>query len=241
MEVTADQSVSDAYAELPARSRAQMDAATAMPNSQQAAVAPAASAPAAPSGVRATDVIWPDQTGTQAAASPPNAAPADSATVIADPPADAAQPVTDTAASPVAETPVDRNYKNPGSLQKLLLVAGGALALAGLIGSALYRLASLGRRRRSKNRWPKRARRPQPAAARRRPAAGPREPQFAKVSAVNVGTLTDIGPDQLGLHGDEIPFAPRQQSQTRQTEAPVERIEVIEEFLARFARQAQHQ
>ncbi|MBV9559971.1 MAG: hypothetical protein JOY90_05840 [Bradyrhizobium sp.] len=250
IEAAAGPSASDAYAELPTRPRVQADAGTAVATvAQQQATAPAAPAPpvAAPV-VRATDVIWPDQPSPPNNANPSSPAPGDATTLVADPPIDNARTAADpasvpTAAAPVeAPAPADKNYKNPGSLQKLLMVAGGALTLAGLIGSAVYRLASfLGRRRRSKNRWPKRARRPQPASRSRQPAA-PREPQFAKVSAVNVGALAAIGPDEFGPMGNDIPFAPpSHRTQGRQTEAPVERIEVIEEFLARFARQAQHQ
>ena len=50
--------------------------------------------------------------------------------------------------------PTDRNM---GSLQKLLLVAFGALALAGLSGSAVYRLAAVRRRGSQRDRWPPRA------------------------------------------------------------------------------------
>jgi hypothetical protein len=57
-----------------------------------------------------------------------------------DPTAQAAPPPS------LAAAPVERNT---GSLQKLLLVAGGALALAGLTGSAVYRLG----RRRKRNDW----------------------------------------------------------------------------------------
>src|SRR5262249_1625509 len=73
----------------------------------------------------------------------------DQATNQASDAADATSSVSPTSdpasASAAVVTPIG---KYSGSLQELMLVAFAALALAGLTGSAVYRLASLGRRRR---------------------------------------------------------------------------------------------
>jgi hypothetical protein len=84
---------------------------------------------------------WPD-TSNAAPAPEPQAAP----TAVAD-----AQPAPESAPSPAPVTPVAADVpagKPTGSLQTLMLVIGGALALAGITGSVIYRFA--GARRRAK-------------------------------------------------------------------------------------------
>jgi hypothetical protein len=68
-----------------------------------------------------------------------------------------AQP-TDAVATPAPAEPAEVNApptREVGSLQKLALVAFSALALAGLTGSLVYRLAGARWRRRSEERWPR--------------------------------------------------------------------------------------
>ncbi|WFU77753.1 hypothetical protein QA645_24715 [Bradyrhizobium sp. CIAT3101] len=137
-------------------------AAPAAPSSVQNARAeyiaqqtsPAASAPASaatPQAPGASDANaalpsvatrWPD-------AAPASPAPQPSAATTAAPAAAPVQPSAKPAASPVtlaaAEAPAD---KPTGSVQMLLLVIGGALMLAGLLASVIYRFA--GRRARAR-------------------------------------------------------------------------------------------
>jgi len=92
---------------------------------------------------------WPNP----ARATPSLGAPPETTVVAADQQADVSTPPIPVPPPPgVAATPADRNT---GSLQKLLLVAFGALLLSGLIGSAVFRLASARRRARiRRDRWP---------------------------------------------------------------------------------------
>ncbi|MCP3443714.1 hypothetical protein [Bradyrhizobium sp. CCGUVB14] len=116
-----------------------------------AANAPASAAAATPQAPGASDANaaqpsvatrWPDA----ALASP---APQPSVATAAAPAAASVQPSAKPAASPVtlaaAEAPAD---KPTGSVQMLLLVIGGALTLAGLLASVIYRFA--GRRARAR-------------------------------------------------------------------------------------------
>jgi hypothetical protein len=92
---------------------------------------------------------WPQASGSPSLA---NAAPQESLTV-----ADA-QP-TEAAATPASADPQQASApltREVGSLQKLALVAFGALALAGFTGSLVYRLAGARWRRRREERWPQR-------------------------------------------------------------------------------------
>ena len=69
-----------------------------------------------------------------------------------------AQP-TEAATTPAPAEPLQASpppTREVGSLQKLALVAFGALALAGITGSLVYRLAGAGWRRRREERWPQR-------------------------------------------------------------------------------------
>lgn len=113
------------------------NAAASQPIANQRPVAPADSSTEQP----ALNARWPDATAATAPAPQPVApatklADARPASTPATEPAAAAAPSTPV--TPAAEVPAD---KPTGSLQTLLLVIGGALALAGLIGSAIYRFA----------------------------------------------------------------------------------------------------
>lgn len=127
------------------------------------------------------------------------------------------QPVTP---QQVAAAPAERNT---GSLQKLMLVAFGALALAGLTGSAVYRL---GRGRRRRNDW---LRERTDWQSMEHPHDPPwvAEPQHLHTSQ----TAPDL---------DELVAAPASDYATPfEGEESDERVEKIEEFLARFSRQLQ--
>jgi hypothetical protein len=124
------QSVQDARAEYVAP---QSSAAQAAP---AAATAPQAAQPMAATGSEtqqpAVATRWPDTTTAAAAPAPqPATAPA------TDQPS--AQPPASPA--PVAAASAGMADKPTGSLQMLLLVVGGALALAGLLASVIYRFA----------------------------------------------------------------------------------------------------
>jgi hypothetical protein len=149
-------SIADAHAEIPPRARMPGDAPapqaapSVWPNAAAAAPATnpgAANTPAANVAPSPLASRWPQGSDAAPAANPqPEASPmvADAT----DPDATNAQDSTTQAAPPpsLAAVPAERNT---GSIQKLLLVAGGALALAGLTGSAVYRLG----RRRKRNDW----------------------------------------------------------------------------------------
>ncbi|WP_186294128.1 hypothetical protein [Bradyrhizobium guangdongense] len=105
----------------------------------QPVVNPRASAPAGSADQSALSARWPDAT----AAAAPAAQPAAPATKTAD-----TRPVPKPATAPAATAPVTLAAaeaptadKPTGSLQTLLLVIGGALALAGILGSAVYRFS----------------------------------------------------------------------------------------------------
>ena len=94
---------------------------------------------------------WPQASGAPSTA---NAVPAASL-MVADAQSTEAEATTPAAAEPAL--PNSPPTREVGSLQKLLLVVFGALALAGLTGSLVYRLAGeRSRRRRQEQRWPQR-------------------------------------------------------------------------------------
>ena len=148
-ELSAPDSLADTRAELPAQPPVAQDAAaqrnlkpaqdvTGTAPSNDGLQAPAVATRPDPS--RAVPLLGPPPETSAAAAGNSSDATA------APPPVAVAAP---------ASMPSDRNM---GSLQKLLLVAFGALALAGLIGSAAYRLAAVRRRAGlQRDRWPPRA------------------------------------------------------------------------------------
>ena len=205
-------SLADARAEWPARPLVTQQggpAATpgAPPAGDVTATAPADNTALAPAGAP-----WPDPSRTVPSL---GAAPQTTATA-ADQQADATA-----APAPVPPPPAQAAMtmdRNMGSLQKLLLVAFGALLLSGLTGSAVYRLAGARRRARMRrDRWP-----PRRAPAR---AAADLPPWVA----------SDIGktapPDDLLRKRAEIEL------EGVEMDGPVERVERIEEFLARLTRQ----
>jgi hypothetical protein len=135
---------------------------------------------------------------------------------------------------PVPEPqPAQTTERNIGSLQKLLLVAFGALALAGLTGSAVYRLAAGARRRaRRKDRWPKKA--------------ATRAASSSAVSGANSrvsGTTAPKLADDMRLPAWAAPeldvATPRRAASLARDESeyPDDRVEKIEDFLVRLTKQ----
>ena len=150
-EAATTRSIAEAHAELGSRTRVADDATPSVWPSPPAATA----APAVPADNNAATPPlasrWPQSAG--AAAADSNTAPAEqepeASLMVAD-----AQP--ETATDPAQQQPTvppppvaAPTERQTGSIQKLLMVAGGALALAGLTGSAVYRLG----RRRKRNDW----------------------------------------------------------------------------------------
>jgi len=170
-EIAAQRPVADARAELPSRARIEDDTSAFATRPAPApinAAASAANTAAADDNGTGSNVMsrWPEPTGVSSTADtppePPSvvvadntqpgptaAAPMTSAPMTSAPvttqtmsaaPADVAAAAPTAASTATASTAVE---KYSGSLQELLMVAFAALALAGLIGSAVYRLASL--------------------------------------------------------------------------------------------------
>jgi hypothetical protein len=135
-------SIADARAELPAQARSDNNAAPA-------------AAPAAPP-IAANASVFPDPRTVlpaRPAVEPPSTASSDTDTSqddttasVAAAPAPASSPAPAIQAGPLGN-------RHLGSIPTLLLVAFGALALAGLTGHTVYRLASVGRRVRPEDRW----------------------------------------------------------------------------------------
>jgi hypothetical protein len=190
-------SISDAHAEL--RSRARIEDNTSAVAAHRGvssvvanATAAAVNAPVADDNGAGSNAIsrWPDPVGVVAPATPqPDTA---ATTIVADAQQqpDAVPAVLSAGPAAAATTAPDQEEAAPsanapgkysGSLQELMVVAFAALALAGLTGSGVYRLAGAGRARRrynaerrstdwqrpKKNKKARKARRvePQPVAA----------------------------------------------------------------------------
>jgi hypothetical protein len=165
-------SVADAHAELRSRARIEdnTSAAAAHPGAIVAnAAATAVNAPVADDNGAGSNVLsrWPDPIGLNSSATPqPDTA---ATTVVADaqqPDSALTAPQMPVAAAPAAPAPADATAvadqqeatpaasngpKYSGSLQELMVVAFAALALAGLTGHGVYRLAGAGRARRRYN------------------------------------------------------------------------------------------
>lgn len=126
-------SVQDARAEYltPRGAAAPNATAPAAPTPTQQAASPTADSSAQQPAVATR---WADASTTTTASPAPQAAPA--------PVAAATQPSAKPSKSPVALAAADSSTDKPtGSLQTLLLVVGGALALAGILASIIYRFA----------------------------------------------------------------------------------------------------
>jgi hypothetical protein len=153
------------------------------------------------------------------AAAPSNAAP-DASLMVADaepdPNANASAQQPSVPPPPIATAPP----RDTGSIQKLLLVAFGALALAGLTGSAVYRLG----RRRRRDDWLR-------ERTDWQSSDNPHNPPWVEPNRARPASQT--------LDLDELAAAP--QSDLAPTMAESEysdaRVEKIEEFLARLTKQ----
>jgi hypothetical protein len=166
IETPATRSIVNARAELP--TKAHVD---------DAGAAPPAVAPAPPNAPNAS--VWPNPQAALAARPVVDASSSDTDTQP-DTTASVAAAEPSPSPAPVAQAPPpgDRQVANGhrASIPMLLLVAFGALGLAGLTGSTVYRLASVGRRVRSQDRW-RRNITAQPAPARRPPRHIPARPE----------------------------------------------------------------
>jgi len=230
VEAAPARSLSDAHAEIAApRTRVANDApapSVAPPSIWQAARSSAApaNAPAVtpqPTNAGSPPIVprWP-----QAEVAAPAASAQPEASLMA---ADATNPDASTATTtdataqtapmPPAATPIERNT---GSLHQLMLVAVGALALAGLTGSAVYRF---GRRRRRQD-WLRERSNWQSLENPRDPPWV--DPQFAVANA-NVPDL-----DEVKKTEPELRLSPDFAS-----DESADRVEKIEDFLARLTKQ----
>jgi hypothetical protein len=140
-----------------------------------------------------------------------------------------ADATTDAAdSSQIPPPPVDRN--NVGSIEKLLLVAAGALALAGLTGSAVYRLG----RRRRRNDWLR-------ERTAWKSAQNPNTPPWLEPRFANAHAIPDLDEARLAAQESDFSLAVSEGGQTAASEGDqiAENVEKIEEFLARLTRQLQ--
>ena len=144
-----------------------------------------------------------------------------------------AQPTDTITATPAPAEPPQASppAREVGSLQKLALVAFGALALAGITGSLVYRLAGARWRRRREARWPQR----QPA-----PSLLADEARGAPWVAPELSPTVP--------HEDGMDFAHDDHADVGHEDAAADRIEFgrnddsfekIEDFLARLTKQLQ--
>jgi hypothetical protein len=138
-----------------------------------------------------------------------------------------AQPTDTAAETPAAEPPQASPppTREVGSLQKLALVAFSALALAGITGSLVYRLAGARWRPGRQERWPQRQ--PvSPSLADEAPGAPWVAPELSPtVPQVDVA---DADAEHEDVAADRIDFGRSEDS-----------FEKIEDFLARLTRQLQ--
>jgi hypothetical protein len=221
---TMSRSVSNAHAELTPKTRVADDsnAAAAVPSvwpNPAASTDAANNAPANTAGdnTKASTLSsrWPQTSGVTSSSSPP-----DATLMVADaqPEATATADSSPEPAPPPAMTaPPDRNI---GSIQKLFIVAIGALALAGLTGSAVYRLG----RRRKRNDWLR-------ERSNWQSEENPHTPPWIEPRAAQPNpALADL--DESVVPRSDFALA------MAETESG-DRVEKIEEFLARLTKQLQ--
>jgi len=235
-------SVANAHAELPwpqaadeADSRvaaATAKPAPAAPSSMVAQSSPAASAD--PAGDSTVASRWPNSS---AVASPAAAgSPPARADLLADAQTDAdAQTSSDAGPAPAAATVAPlktvatdaTTARGPASLKMLLLVVFGALTLAGLTASIVFRLG--------------RARRRAQAAARRRNGALWETVDLTRIDVVDI-TRTDEAPQAPWVEPAIGKTAPRGNAQRASDQAGADAddgIDRIEEFITKLTRQLQ--
>jgi hypothetical protein len=237
VEASPSRSISDAHAEIPPRARVAGETPAAAPSvwPSPASAPPPASAGAAraPVGNEPAPSLasrWPQTSGTSASGTSASAAsgttpttnqptasqqPLDASLMLADvQTADATRDAADSLQTP----PPALAVRNNGSVQKLLLVAAGALALAGLTGSAVYRLG----RRRRRNDW-----------LRERSAQNPNTPPWLEPGFAHANSIPDLDEARLAAQQSDFSLAMDEGDQT------ADRVEQIEEYLARLTRQLQ--
>jgi hypothetical protein len=132
------------------------------------------------------------------------------------------QPVT-----PQQQPAAALTERNTGSLQKLMLVALGALTLAGLTGSAVYRL---GRSRRRRNDWLR-------ERSNWQTEENPQDPPWIVEPQQLHTSRTAPDLDELAIAPASDHTSPPEAEEF--VEETDERVEKIEDFLARFSRQLQ--
>jgi hypothetical protein len=216
VQATPTRSLVDARAEWPARPAvAQESGRAAAPGAPPPASDVTATAPSDSTLPPPASAPWPDPSRAVPLLGPPpqtTAAATDQqsdATVV---PAPVPPPPAQ------AAMPTDRNM---GSLQKLLLVALGALLLSGLTGSAVYRLAGARRRARvRRDRWPPRKPAQIAGDVAMAPWTPPEMPDTQKAALPRGRAQKMIEMDDVEL--DDNPGEP---------------VERIEDFLARLTRQ----
>jgi hypothetical protein len=139
-----------------------------------------------------------------------------------------AQPAETAATPPV---PAESTQASPpparevGSLQKLALVAFGALALAGLSGSLVYRLAGARWRRKREARWPQQ-RQPAPSLVDEARGAPWVAPELSPTVPHEDAVYDDVAHEDAAA--EKIEFGKNDDS-----------FEKIEDFLARLTKQLQ--
>ncbi len=231
-EASPSRSIADAHAEIPPRARAAGNAPAAAPSiwPSSASAPPPASVGAAraPANEPASSLAsrWPQSSGASDAARAANQPPASQqrpavSLMLAD--AQAADTATDASADPSQGSPASAvAERNIGSIQKLLLVAAGALALAGLTGSAVYRLG----RRRRRNDWLR-------ERASSKSAQNPNSPPWLEPRLANAHSIPDLDEARLSAQQPAFSLAMSEDDQT------AARVEKIEDFLARLTKQLQ--
>lgn len=205
-------SIQDAHAEYPMPQAPVNTMSAPAPGPAPFATSPVAVSPPAYAQGSAVAARWPSPETTAEPATPPAAADATDSTPATDTAADA--PADTPAPAPVAANPAPA--KPPVSLQMLFAVIGGALALAGLTASIVYRLGR-GRQRRLDPRERR-------AALWDGVETGPRAPWIEPV-------IEKTAPDPIPERG----AAPSAKTPARAQE----RYEKIEEILAQLVKQGQ--
>ena len=257
-ETSPSRSIADAHAEIPPRPRMAGDASATAPSawpSPAAAGGGAASEPVpnVPSSTLASR--WPTASSVATSgAGASGAGASDAAPKVNQPPASqqppdaslmladvqAADSTTEAAtdASQTVPPPAAPVERNTGSVQKLLLVAAGALALAGLTGSTVYRLG----RRRRRNDWLH-----EPAAW--TSEQNPNNPPWVDPRFARANPMPDLDQARLAAQESDFSFAMSESDQTdsesdqtdSEDDQTDERVEKIEEYLTRLTRQLQDQ
>jgi hypothetical protein len=213
-------SLADAHAEFAPKAAVEDNSSTPAPRSvwpDPPAAAPMTQAAAPMPADSQASSPWPQ---TSSAAPTANATP-QAPLAVADAQATATTPAP--AESPQASPPPAREV---GSLQKLALVVFGALALAGISGSLVYRLAGARGRRKRGERWPQR----QPAS-----------PSLADEARGAPWVAPEFNPTAPHEDVADVDVAHDEDSAADRIESPEsdDSFEKIEDFLARLTRQLQ--